>query len=149
LIPTNISVKIYRTIIWPVTLYGCDTLSLTLKEGHWLRAFKNRVLREIFGPKSDEVTGEWRGLHSEKFYDLYSSLKYYSGYQIKNTMCGAHGEEHLGFWCGNLRERDNLEDFSTDGRIILKYTFKKWDGRAWTGLIWVRILTGGRCLCMG
>jgi hypothetical protein len=49
---------------------------------------------------------------------------------------------HAEFWSGNLRERDHLEDPSVDGRIILKWTFRKWDG-AWTGLIWVRIETGG------
>jgi hypothetical protein len=65
--------KIYRTIILPVVLYGCETWSLTLREEHWLRVFENRVLRRIFGPKRDEVTGEWRKLHNEELNDLYSS----------------------------------------------------------------------------
>ena len=55
----------------PVVLYGCETWSLTLREEHRLRVFENRVLRKIFGPKSDEVTGEWRRLHDEELYDLY------------------------------------------------------------------------------
>jgi hypothetical protein len=54
----NLKVKIYRTIILPVVLYGCETWSLTLREEHRLRMFENRVLRRIFGPKRDEVTGE-------------------------------------------------------------------------------------------
>jgi hypothetical protein len=54
-------------------LYGCETWSLTLKEEHGLRVFENRVLRRIFGPKRDEVTGEWRKLHSEELHNLYSS----------------------------------------------------------------------------
>jgi hypothetical protein len=54
----NTKIKIYRIIILPVVLYGCDTWSLTLREEHRLRVFKNRVLRRIFGPKRDEVTGE-------------------------------------------------------------------------------------------
>jgi hypothetical protein len=54
-------------------LYGCETWSLTLKEEHRLRVFENRVLRRIFGPKRDEVTGEWRKLHSEELHILYSS----------------------------------------------------------------------------
>jgi hypothetical protein len=49
-----------RSIILPIVLYGCDTWSLTLKEEHRLRVFENRVLRSIFGPKRDDVTGEWR-----------------------------------------------------------------------------------------
>jgi hypothetical protein len=55
-----------------VVLYGCKTWSLTLREEHRLRVFENRVLRRIFGPKSDEVTGEWRKLHNEEMNDLYS-----------------------------------------------------------------------------
>jgi hypothetical protein len=54
-------------------MYGCETWSLTLREEHRLRVFENRVLRRIFGPKKDEVTGEWRKLHNEEFRDLYSS----------------------------------------------------------------------------
>jgi hypothetical protein len=59
--------------ILPVVLYGCKTWYLTLREEHRLRVFENRVLRRIFGPKRDEVTGEWRKLHNEELYDLYSS----------------------------------------------------------------------------
>jgi hypothetical protein len=55
-----------------VILYGCETWSLTLREEHRLEVFENRVLRRIFGPKRDEVTGEWRKLHNEKLHDLYS-----------------------------------------------------------------------------
>ena len=62
-----------RTIILPVVLYECETWSLTLREGHRMRVFENRVLRRIFGPKRDEVTGEWRKLHNEELNDLYFS----------------------------------------------------------------------------
>jgi hypothetical protein len=68
LLSRNVRVKIYKTIILPVVLYGCDTWSLTLSEEHRLRVFENRVLRRIFGPKRDEVTGEWRKLHSEELH---------------------------------------------------------------------------------
>jgi hypothetical protein len=60
LLSKNIKIRIYKTIILPVVLYGCETWSLTLREEHRLREFENRVLRRIFGPKRDEVTGEWR-----------------------------------------------------------------------------------------
>jgi hypothetical protein len=55
-------------------LYGCETWYLTLREEHRLRVFENRVLRRIFGPKGDEVTGEWRKLHNGELHNLYSSL---------------------------------------------------------------------------
>ena len=64
---------VYRTIILPVVLYGCETWSLILREEHRLRVFENRALRRIFGPKKGEVTGEWRKLHNEEFDDLYCS----------------------------------------------------------------------------
>jgi hypothetical protein len=57
----------------PVVLYGCETWSLTLREERRLKVFENRVLRRLFGPKSDEVTGEWRKLHNKQLNDLYSS----------------------------------------------------------------------------
>ena len=56
----------------PVVLYGCETWSLTLREERRLRVFENRVLRRVFGPKTDEVTGEWRKLYNEELSDLYS-----------------------------------------------------------------------------
>ena len=65
--------KIYRTIILPVVLYGCETWSLTLRDERRLRVFENRVLRRVFGLKRDEVKGEWRKLHNEELNDLYSS----------------------------------------------------------------------------
>jgi len=64
-------IKIYRTIILPVVLYGCETWSLTLREERRMRMFENWVLRRLFGSKRDEVTGEWRKLHNEELNDLY------------------------------------------------------------------------------
>ena len=72
LLSKNLKIKIYSTIILPVVLYGCETWSLTLREERRLRVFENRVLRRVFGPKRDEVTGEWRKLHNEELRDLYS-----------------------------------------------------------------------------
>jgi len=69
-----IKIKIKRSIIFPVVLHGCATWSITLRDERRLRVFKNRVMRRIFGPKGDEVTGEWRKLHNEEFNDLYCSL---------------------------------------------------------------------------
>jgi hypothetical protein len=73
LLSRNVKIKIYTTIILPVVLYGCETWSLTLNEEHTLRVIENRVLRRIFGPMRDEVTGEWRKLHNPILHNLYSS----------------------------------------------------------------------------
>ena len=71
--PKNLKIWLYRTIILPVVLYGCETWSLKLKEECRLRVFKNGVLRRIFGPKRDEVIREWRKLHNEELNDMYCS----------------------------------------------------------------------------
>ena len=73
LLSKNLKIKVYRTIILPVVLYGCETWSLTLREERKLRMFENMVLRRIFGPMRDEVTGEWRRVHNEELNDLYCS----------------------------------------------------------------------------
>ena len=72
LLSKNLKIKIHKTIILPVVLYGCETWSLTLREESWLRVFVNRILRRIFGPKSDE-NGEWRRLHNVELLSLHRS----------------------------------------------------------------------------
>jgi hypothetical protein len=73
LLSRNVNIKIYKTIILPVGLYECETWSPTLKKEHRLGVFENRVLRRIFGPKKDEVMGQWRKLHSGELPNLYLS----------------------------------------------------------------------------
>jgi hypothetical protein len=73
LLSRNVKVKTHKSKILPTVLYGFETWSLTLREEHRLRVFENRVLRKIFGPKRDEVTGEWRKLRSVELHNLYSS----------------------------------------------------------------------------
>jgi hypothetical protein len=70
LLSKNTKIRVYRTEVLPVVLYGCETWSLTLREEQRLRVFENRVLRGIFGPKWDEATGEGRRLHNEELNDL-------------------------------------------------------------------------------
>jgi len=73
LLSKNLKIKIYKTIILPVVLYGCEVWSLTLREERKLRVFENMVLRRIFGPRRDEVKWEWRRLHNGELNDLYPS----------------------------------------------------------------------------
>jgi len=148
LLSKNLKIKIYKTIILPVVVYGCETWWITLEEERRLRAFENMVLRRIFGPTMDEVRGEWRKLHNEELNDLYCSPSIVRVIKSKRMRWeGArsmYGEEaYTGFWWGNLRETDNLEDPGVDERKILRWIFRKWEVGVWTGLIWLRTWTGG------
>jgi hypothetical protein len=126
------NLKIYRTITLPV-LYGCETWSLTLREERRLKMFENKVLRRIFGPTRDEVTGEWRKLHNQELRSLYSSPIVVQVIKFENEMgtaCSAYGgvERRVqGFGGETLRETDHWGDPCVDGRIVLRWIMNKWD----------------------
>ena len=106
----KLKIKIYRSIIFPVVVYGCETWSLTLRVECKLRVFENKVLRRIFGHKRDEVTGEWRKLHYEELNDLYASpniLRVVKSRRIRwagHVACMGEGRDE---YRGNLKERDH------------------------------------------
>jgi len=139
LLSKNLKIKIYRTIILLVVFYGCETWSLTLREERKLRMFGNMVLRRIFGPRSDEITGEWMRLHNEEINDLYCSPNIVRVIKWRRMRWAGHvarmGEERccIGSWWGNRRERDHWGDVGVDGWIILGWICRRWDVGIWTG----------------
>jgi hypothetical protein len=100
-----------KTIILSVVLYGCETWSLTLREKHRLRAFENRLLRRILGPKRDEVTGGWRKLHNEELLNLYSSpnrtIESRRMRWERHVARMGRSEMHVGPWWEIQKERDH------------------------------------------
>jgi len=101
--------------------------------------FENRVLRRIFGPKKDEVTGEWRKLHNEELNNLYSSPNIVRVIKSRRMRWAGHvarmgeGRGVYRVLVGNLKEGDHWGDPGVDGRIILRWIFGKWDVGVWTG----------------
>jgi hypothetical protein len=128
-------------------------MSVKLGPSHSRRntGFYNRVLRKICGAKRDEVTGEWRNPHNEGLNDMYCSPNIVRAIKSRRMRWAGHvacmGERRGAHrvLVGKPEKIDNLEDPGVDWRIILKWIFRKWDG-AWTGLIWLRIGTGGGLL---
>jgi hypothetical protein len=152
LLSRNLRVKIYKTIILPVVLYGCETWSLTLREEHRLRLFENRMLRRIFVPKRDEVMGEWRKMHSGEVHNLYSSLDIIR--QIKSrrmrwaghVACMGEGRNVYSILMGKPEGKRPLERPSRRWEDAIKMDLRDWLGGMWSGYIWFRIGIAGRLL---
>jgi hypothetical protein len=117
---SSVKINMYRNVVLPVVLYGYETWSLTLREEHRLRVFESKVLRRIFGPNWDDVTGESKRLHHKELYALYftpnimhvirSSRLRWAGHVAR--MVGRRGAYRV--LVGNLRAGDNLEYLGVD-----------------------------------
>jgi hypothetical protein len=125
LISKNLRIKIHKTVILPVVLYGCKTWSLTLREEHRLRVFENRVLRRIFGLKSDE-DGSWRKLSNDELHSLYFSPNIVRVIKSRRMRWAGYvariGEVFTVFWLGGPNARDHWKDPDVGGRITLGWT---------------------------
>ena len=126
--------------ILSVVLYGCETWSLTLREERKLRVFENMVLRRIFGPRRDVVTGEWRRLHNEELNVLDSSPNIVRVIKSRRMRWAGHVArmgEQMGVYrvlVGKPEERDHWRDLGVDGWIILGWISRRWDVGMQTGL---------------
>jgi hypothetical protein len=103
-------------MILPLVLYGCETSLLILRKEHGLRVFENRVLRKIFGPKWDEVTVEWRRLHTEELNDVYSPNIIWLIKSRRTRLMGhialwERVEVYTEFWWGNQKERPHGTEY--------------------------------------
>jgi hypothetical protein len=127
LISKNLKITIYKTVILPVVLYGCETWSLTLREEHRLKVFENRVLRKIFGPKMEEDE-PWRKLHNDELHSLYSSLNIVRVINSRRMRWAGHvarigeGRGVYRVWLGGQKARDHWVDLGVGGRITLRWT---------------------------
>ena len=149
LLSKNLKIKIYRTIILPVVLCGCETWLLILREERRLRVFENRMLRRIFGPTWDEVTWEWRKLHNEELNDLYSSPNNVRVIKSKRIRRAGHVAR-----MGKRRGVYRILVGKSEGKRPLGKPRRRWEDNikmdlqkigcgTWTGSSWLRIGTGG------
>jgi hypothetical protein len=115
------NIRIYKIIILPVVLFGCETWSLTLREEHRLGVFENRVLRRIFAPKRDEVTGECRKLHNEELHDLYSSPSIIRIIKVRRMRLASHAAR-----MGEKRNAYRLLVGKPEGKRSLGRSRRRW-----------------------
>jgi hypothetical protein len=127
LLSKKVQVKIYKTIIIPVVLYGCETGSLTLREECRLRVSENRVLRRIFGPKRDKVTEEWRKLHSGELHNMYSSPDNIRRIKSRRTRWVGHVAR-----MGEGRKVYRVLVGKPEGKSPLEKPRHRWMGSKWT-----------------
>ena len=145
-------VNIYRTITLPFVFCGCETCSLTLREKRRLKVFENRVLRRIFGPMRDEVTGEWRKLHNEEVNYLYCSSNIVWVIKLRRMVWAGH-VARMGVRRGVYRVLvGKSEGKGPLGRprrrweVSIKMDLQEVGWGVWTRLMWLRKGSGGGLL---
>jgi hypothetical protein len=150
LLSRNVKVKIYKTIILSVILYGCETWSLTLREEHRLRVFENGVQRRIFEPKRDEVIGEWRKLHIGEHHNLYTSPNIIGLMKSRRMRWAGHmvqeKREVYKVLVGKFEGKRPLGRLGVDRRMGSEWILGRLAGRVWSGFTWLSIGTVGGLL---
>jgi hypothetical protein len=142
LILKNLKIKTDRTIVLQVVLCGCETWSLISREECRLRVFENKVLRRIFGPKMDEVTGEWRRLHNKELYALYSSPSIIRVIKSRRLRWAGHVER-----MGERRGAYRAMVGKPEGRRPLERPRRRWEDNikmglrevGWGGIDWINL----------
>jgi hypothetical protein len=142
--------RVFCPLFPPVVLYGCETWSLTLREDHGLRVFEDRVLRRIFVPKRDDVTGEWWKLPNGELNILYSSPDIIRQIKSRRMRWAGHmtrmGDGRIVYrvWWESPKDKDNLKDQAVDGRKGSKLTSGRLVVGLWGEFIFLRIeMVGG------
>ena len=133
----------HLTVVW----YGFETWCLKLTDETNWRCFENRVTGKIFGPLRERVKGGWGKSHAKELQVCspqqillgWSTLEEWDGRGIWHVW--GREEVNTGFWWGNLRGKPHLDDLDLHWKIVLNFILRKSDGRAWSGLIWLRIET--------
>jgi hypothetical protein len=142
---TSTNIDRFHFIIRPFVFYGCETWSFTLRGECRLRVFENRVLRRIFGPKRDEVTGEWRGLHNKELYALYSSLNIIRVIKSRRLRWAGHVA-----CMGERRGAYRALVGKPEGERPLERPRRRWEGKikmglrevGWEGIDWIHLAQG-------
>ncbi|KAJ4444178.1 hypothetical protein ANN_05968 [Periplaneta americana] len=149
LLSKNLKVRIYKTVILPVVLYGCETWTLTLREEQRLRVFENNILRKIFGAKRDDVTGEWRKLHNTELHAFYSSPDVIRNINSRRLRWAGHlarmGESRNAYrvLVGRPEGKRPLGMPRRRWEDNIKMDLRRWDMMIENGLILLRIGTNG------
>jgi hypothetical protein len=141
----------YKTVILPVVLHGCETWSLILREERRLRVSENVVLRKMFERKREKVAGGWGRLHNEEPHNLYTppnvirAIKSRRIGWVGRVACKGEMINAYNIFVEKSEGKDRLEDLGVRWRIILEWILGKYGWKLWAGFMLLRIETAGSC----